>query len=162
MIPRILAALAAAALAVAPSLAPAQAPSFVIDEIYSNADGSVQYVVLRESQGLNAQIAFAGLTFTATRAGATKTYTFPRNLPSAATAYARVLVGTVGFQALGFVATDYTIPDRFIPVDGGALTFAGANGFVYELLPSDGVLALHADLLPRLDKASEALAHGWH
>jgi len=141
MIPRIVAALATAAIAVAPSLAPAQAPSFAIDEIYSNADGSVQHVVLRETQGLNAQIAFAGLTLTATRAGVTKLYTFPRNLPSAATAGARVLVGTVGFQALGLVATDYTIPDRFVPVDGGTLAFGGVDSFTFESLPTDGVRA---------------------
>ena len=68
MFPHILAALTVAALAVAPSLTAAQAPSFAIDEIYSNADGSVQYVVLRETQGLNAQIAFRVAT-TAARAG---------------------------------------------------------------------------------------------
>jgi hypothetical protein len=141
MIPRILAALVTVALAVTPSLAPAQAPSFAIDEIYSNADGSAQYVVLRETQGQDAQIAFAGVTLTATRAGTTKTYTFPRNPPSAATANARVLVGSVGFQALGLVATDYTIPDRFVAVDGGTLAFGGVDSFTFESLPTDGVRA---------------------
>jgi len=69
---------------------------------------------LRETQGLNAQTR-CRTQLTAARAGTTKTYTVPAQLPSAATAGARVLVGTVGFQALGLVATDYTIPDRFIP-----------------------------------------------
>src|SRR5438094_535621 len=37
----------------ATSLARADFATFVIDELYSNADGSVQYVVLREAQGTN-------------------------------------------------------------------------------------------------------------
>ena len=94
MTPRLLAALATAAIALAPSLALAQAPSFAIDQLYSNADGSVQFMVLRETQGQDGQTAFAGLTLRSTGAGVPKNYTFPRNLPSAATANARVLVGT--------------------------------------------------------------------
>ena len=52
----------------APTTALAAAPTFQIEAIYSNADGAVQYVVLREAAGLNGQQAFTGHTLTVTRA----------------------------------------------------------------------------------------------
>ena len=35
-------------------------PSFQISEVFSNADGTVQFVQLREGSGLNGQNALAG------------------------------------------------------------------------------------------------------
>jgi len=66
MTPRLLATLAAAAFVLAPFVARAQVPSFAIDQVYSNADGSVQFVVLGETQGQDGQTAFAGLTLRST------------------------------------------------------------------------------------------------
>jgi hypothetical protein len=145
MTPRFFAALGLVLLVASSPPARAQAPSFSIDQIYSNADGSVQFVVLRETQGQDGQGAFAGLTLRSTGAGAPKTYTFPRNLPATATASARVLVGSIGFQALGLVATDFTIPDRFIPAESGTLLFAGATSTSFGPLPTNGVSAISSD-----------------
>ncbi len=87
--------------------------TYVIDELYSNADGTVQYVVLHEALGMNGQNLLAGHTLTATHAGQTKTYSFVRDLPGemcgyyscmpSPTANTRVLIGTDGFTALGLV-----------------------------------------------------------
>ena len=115
--------------------------AFQIDEVYSNADGAVQYVVLRETAGANGLGGFNGLQLVATHGSFAKTFTFVGNLPSNATANAHVLVATAGFAALGLVAPDYVLPDRFIPTDGGALNFAGDH-LAYAVLPTDGVNAI--------------------
>jgi hypothetical protein len=70
------------ALALVATTASASFHTFVIESIYSNADGTVQYAVLRESSGTPGKNLWAGQTFTSTRAGVTKTFTFPSNLPS--------------------------------------------------------------------------------
>src|SRR4029077_3463685 len=75
--------------------------TFVIDQAYSNADGTVQFVVLRESQGTNGENLWSGHAFTSTHAGVTKSFTFPADLPGTATAGKRVLIGTQGLAALG-------------------------------------------------------------
>jgi hypothetical protein len=144
MTSRSLAALAAFALLTASPRSIAQAPTFAIDQVYSNADGSVQFVVLRNVQGVASDGRLTGRSLTATSGGTTKTYTFPRDLPSPVVPDANVLLGSVGFQALGLIATDYTIPDRFVPVVNGTLILADTSLFGYDALPADGVLALHA------------------
>jgi hypothetical protein len=142
-IERIVAALTAMTLALAAFAANA---AFQIDEIYSNADGAIQYVVLRETGGQNGDNHFAGRTLTMTHgvgtpAAVTKTFTFPADLPSAGTAGKRVLVATPGFVDLGLIAPDYVMPQRFIATDGGTLTYSGGDSFAYPPLPSDGVSA---------------------
>ena len=116
--------------------------TFVIDSIYSNADGTVQYVVLREAQGVPGQNVWAGNTFTSTRAGITKTFTFPADLPANTTSNKRVLLATQGFAALNLVATDYVLPNEFLATDGGTLDYAGVDQVVYASLPTDGVNAI--------------------
>src|SRR5699024_4941082 len=86
------------------ALAPAARASFhlfQIEEIYSNADGSVQYVVLHEFTGSNGENFWQGQRLTVTHAGVSKSLTFPSNLPSTSTANRRVLVATAGYAALG-------------------------------------------------------------
>jgi hypothetical protein len=133
-------ALSAAGLVSAPAWA--SAPSFSIEQIYSNADGSVQFVVLRETSGAFGQQAFSGQTLTATHAGVTKTFGFTRDLSSVQTALSRVLVGTTGLSALGFIAPDFVMPNGFLPTDGGTLTFAGVDTVTYASLPVDGASSI--------------------
>jgi Repeat of unknown function (DUF5648) len=127
----------------AASLARADFATFVIDELYSNADGSVQYVVLHEAQGTNGANLLTGHTLSATHAGVTKEFTFPTDLPSATTANRRVLIGSNGFAALRAIAPDYQMPDRFLPTDGGTVNYAGVDQIAYATLPLDGNNALH-------------------
>jgi hypothetical protein len=116
--------------------------TFVIESIYSNADGTVQYVVLRESSGTPGKNLWAGQTFKSTRAGVTKTFTFPSNLPSSQTANKRVLIATQGFASLGLIAPDYVVPNEFLATDGGTLNYAGVDQVIYASLPTDGVNAI--------------------
>jgi len=130
------------------SVASAGFESWKIDEIYSNADGTRQFVVLRESQGLNGMNNLAGFALTATHLAVTKTYHFGLDLPSLVTAGKRVLIATQAVAATGLVTPDYIIPDRFLPTDGGSLIYANTDSFNYNVLPTDGVNALFASTFP--------------
>ena len=116
--------------------------TFRIESVYSNADGSVQYVVLRETMAAPGERFLAGHTFTSTHAGVTKTFTFPVNLPSDDTANRRVLIATQGFADLRLIAPDYIVPNQFLATDGGTLDYAGVDQLTYGVLPTDGSLAL--------------------
>src|SRR5206468_7969537 len=81
---------------------PAQAAFhlFRIDQVYSNADGSVQYVVIREVTGSNGEHFWSGNVLETTNAaGIKKQISFPSNLPSSSTASRSVLIATAGFAS---------------------------------------------------------------
>ena len=126
--------------------------TFQIEEIYTNADGTVQYVVLHEVAGMNFENFLSGHDFTATSGGVTKTFTFPNDLPGGEmggyggsmgnTAFKRVLIATPGFNALGIVTPDYVMPNGFIPLANGTLNYAGVDQVSYPgPLPTDGTSA---------------------
>ena len=137
-----------AALLVLPVLfAPASHASFHlfrIDQVYSSADSSVQYVILRESAGANGENFLLGHQIeTKALDGTAKQFTFPSNLPSSNTAGRRVLIATSSFAALHVVTPDYIVPDGFIPRGGGKLDYAnGTDEINYPALPTDGATAL--------------------
>ena len=131
------------ALAMAATTAGATFHTFLIEQVYSNADGTVQYVALREAQGMDGENGWSGHVFTSTHAGVTKSFTFPVNLPGTATANKRVLIGTASLAALGFIAPDYVIPDGFLATDGATLNYAGADLIAYVSLPTDGIGAIN-------------------
>jgi hypothetical protein len=140
-------------LALAAPVAGAGFESWKIDEIYSNADGTRQYVVLKEAQGQNGMDKLAGRSLTASHAGVTKTFTFGLNLPDTATANKRVLIATQGVAATGLVTPDYVIPDRFVATDGGTVNFANVDSLAYAGLPTDGVNAQFATLATGANRA---------
>ena len=87
---------------------------FQIEQIYSNADGTVQFVVMHEFTGTNGENLWAGQALTMSHGSDTKSLVFPSNLPSSTTAGRRVLIATQGFAALGLVTPDYVIPNGFL------------------------------------------------
>jgi hypothetical protein len=117
---------------------------FRIDQLYSNADGTVQFVVLRESSGSDGEGLWAGKTLRMSGPSGTATYTFASNLPSD-TALQRVLVATPGFAALGLVTPDFVMPAGFLSINGGTLNYAGVHSVTYSSLPTDGTNALSAN-----------------
>ena len=123
-------------------LASASFHTFQIDQIYSDADGTVQFVVLKEAAGLGGENFLNGHTLTSTHAGTQKTFSFMSDLPSTATAGKHVLIGTQGFASLGVVAPDYVIPNGFLATDGGTVNYAGVDQVTYASLPTDGVHAI--------------------
>jgi hypothetical protein len=114
-----------------------------INELFSNADGTVQFIELSVSAGQEQFI--AGQTITSSSAGhATKSFTFPSNLPGDS-ANKTFLIGTQGFAALNIVAPDYTVPNGFLYTNNGSVNYAGLNSIDYATLPTDGSLSLNRD-----------------
>src|SRR6186997_348513 len=119
---------------------------FRIEQIYSNADGTVQFVVMHEAFGANGEGFWAGQTLTSAAASGNKSFMFPSNLPSQTTAGRRVLIATQGFAALGLVTPDYIIPNGFLPLTNGVVNYAGVDQVPpvqvpqmrYAALPTDG------------------------
>jgi len=117
--------------------------TFQIDEVYSNSDGTVQYVVLHEASGASGQEFLAGHSLTSTHSGTIQTFIFDSNLSSGATAGRRVLIASQGFATLGIVAPDYVIPNHFIATDGATINYAGVDLMTFASLPTDGTNALY-------------------
>jgi len=116
--------------------------TFRIESVYSNADGTVQYIVLHETAGAPGERDFAGHVLTSTHGAIAKTFAFAVNLPSNDTANRRVLIATQGFADLNLIAPDFIVPNQFLAVDGGTIDYAGVDQFNYAELPIDGSLAL--------------------
>jgi hypothetical protein len=144
----ILAAMLWAALAPAP--AHATFHLWEIAEVYSNDDGSVQFIEL--STTASGQQFLNGQQIIATSDGVARTFTFSSDSPSPTT-NKRLLLATPGFAELpGAVAPDFSLPVSlpgpvfFDPhaasitinfVGADSVTFAGAS------LPLDGAGSLH-------------------
>lgn len=106
-------------------------------ELFTNADGSVQYIELFSA---NATEAGPGpWTITSGQ----KTLDLDGGLPSAGTDGTFVLIATASFVSLpGAVTPDYILPARFFSAQGGSLTADGAAVWKYPAVPTDGVNAL--------------------
>ena len=125
------------------SVATAFFHTFEVEQVFSTADGSIQFVIMTTT--FNGENLSSGVQFSSTDSvGDKKVFTFTKNLPSAATAGKRILIATQSFAALGLVTPDFVIPDQFIP------TGAGSVGDAFSMLawsagelPTDGVNALY-------------------
>ena len=115
-----------------------------INEIYSNADGSVQFVEFFTTSGSQQFLATQQLKCSNTAQTLTNTFTFPNSLPSMpSTADRFFLVATPGFAGLpGGIAPDYTFPTNFLFRPGGRLSLVGADTVTYTSLPTNGILSI--------------------
>ena len=129
-----------------------------ITEIYSNADGSVQFIELTALA--SGQQFVAGHTIKSIQGSLTKTFTFPTNLPGDSattedgggsyygggmmnTTYKSFLIGTQGFAALNIVTPDYIVPNGFLFTSNGTLDYANGYDLVsYASLPTTGGLSI--------------------
>ncbi len=132
---------------------------FRIAQVYSNADGSVQYVLLTATSG--GQQYITGKTIKSTQGSVTRTYTFTKDLPDDTammepggsdgyggyyggnTSYRSFLIATQGFAALGLVTPDFIVPDGFLFTGNGTINYADGSDLInYSSLPTDGVSAM--------------------
>ena len=130
------------------SAAPAQAlfHTWVIAEIYSNADGTVQFIEFHEQEGLDIQ----NLLSVGTLSSDSMVFPFLTNLPSFVTANKDFLVGTAAYAASpGAVAPDYVIPDQFFSVSGDTISFFPGPATTIDQIsfaagdvPTNGLLSL--------------------
>ena len=117
--------------------------TYQIQQIFSNADGSVQFMVLHEAVGFNGQEFLMGHTLTSQQSGGmAKQIVFPSDLGSNNTAGTFVLIATQGFAALNLVTPDYIMPNGFLPLTGGTINYAQVDQVSYAALPADGVSAI--------------------
>jgi len=112
-----------------------------IREIYSNSDGSVQFVELFTTR--NGQQSLNGVTVVASQGGDMNTYTFVGSGPSP-TINRPLLLATNGFAAACGITPDYILPDNFLFDPDGSVEFGlGVDTAVYTSLPLDGATSLN-------------------
>ena len=100
-----------------------------INEVYSNADGSVQFIELFTSS--NGQEFLSGHKITSTGA---PDFIFPSNSPSPTGGH-HLLIATGDING---VAPDYIIPANFLTTGPGTVNFVGADLLSYSFLPING------------------------
>lgn len=115
---------------------------FQISKLYSNADGTVQFIELSALSG--GQQFISGHTITSAHSGdTTRSFTFPSNLPGDTSSHS-FLIGTQGFATLNVVTPDFIVPNGFLFTANGRVIFGeGADSFNYASLPTSGGLMLN-------------------
>lgn len=126
---------------------------WVIDEVFSDASGEVQYIQMLQTPSGDGEQFFSGATL---RSDA-HSYVFPNNLPTFQTSDRHVLIATSAFAAQpGAVAPDFVLPEAsdFFNMAGDTIVFED-TGFVFSGtvldtfsfgagdLPTDGLNALN-------------------
>jgi len=116
---------------------------YTINELYSNADGTIQFIELKVGNA-NGESLWQGQTIKVVQGLTVHSFTFPTNLPSPATANTSVLIATQGFAALGIVTPDFIVPSGFLfTSDGATVNFANVDSVAYSTLPLDGSLSIN-------------------
>jgi len=103
-----------------------------MQEVYSSADGKVQF--LRFSTSTGGQQFVDGHELTSVSGATTNNFSFPGNLPGDSAGHS-FLVGTTSFAALNIVHPDFTVPDNFFFVAGGTVSVPGMDSWTYPVLP---------------------------
>jgi len=113
---------------------------WTIAEIYSNADGSVQFIELscpNSGEGF-----LGGERVWCTSATRTNVFTFPSDL-SGDTEDRKLLLATPGFAARpGGIAPNYTIPTNFLILGSARLNYANVDILNYTNLPTNGTASM--------------------
>lgn len=114
-----------------------------VKEVFSNADGTVQFIEVWEALGGPGETATAGHDVTSNSA----MFTIPNNVPPP-TGFRSLLLATQAFDDLGVVEPDYIIPENFFSLTADTISYVPLHSVTYGAgqLPLDGVLSLNADL----------------
>lgn len=121
-----------------------------ISEIFSSADGAIQYIELRTTADGQQLLNGVSLISTNATGGSHGSVQFSGNL-SGSTANKTVLIATAGFASLTGLTPDYLINSGFLPTGGGAINFgSGVSTLSYSAaqLPRNGVQSINASLEP--------------
>jgi hypothetical protein len=118
---------------------------WTISELYSSADGAVQFIELHESSIFNGENMLSNHFITCVSGSLSNTFIFPTNLPSTLTAGKYFVIGTSNLSSVpGGLTPDYvftnTVP--FLFPGSGTVEYAGVDSVAYTGLPSDGVASL--------------------
>jgi hypothetical protein len=139
-----------------------------VKEVFSNADGSVQFIEMFSS--FSGQNSMSGQTLTANSDGNIKTFTFPSILSTSNAG--SLLIATSGFGSLAGVTPDFTFSQSTTAISGSffnpnatnlSFTFSG-NGdtvaFPGATLPKDGIHSLTDANAHDLPTATTAISSG--
>jgi hypothetical protein len=116
-----------------------------IHEVFSDAEGKVQYIVLHECCGATQELYLKNLLVTSEATG--KAFAFPRDL-TGSSARKWLLLATAAFGAIpGAPAPDFILPDGFFSPQGDTIWYSEArnyDSFTFRAgdLPVDGLHAL--------------------
>lgn len=122
----------------------------VVEQIYSNANGSVQFIVFRV-EGERGCTPFSVSSIHDGVMVPGYGYTPPPGLWTSD----HILVATGGFHALNIVPVDYGVSDGFLGTGGGTIRFCGSE-FHYPALPTDGITAIDGSGSPVPNVARDA------
>ena len=116
-----------------------------IEEVYSNADGSVQFIEMTTCcNSAGGEIFLSGSRLTSN----SHTFIFPGNLTTA-TPNDHVLLATDGYDALpGVPKRDYEIEPNFFAIGGDTVTFSVYDTWTFGpgAVPTDGTNSLNKDV----------------
>ena len=112
-----------------------------ISEVYSNADGTVQFIELHTT--VDNQEGTPGQIIRASQGFSTHDFVFPSITPFPTRQHS-LLLATAAFASLpGAVLPDFTLDDGFLFSPDGIVDFIGANSLTYDCLPTEGTMSLH-------------------
>lgn len=115
-----------------------------VNEVFSNADGSIQFIELRENNGTPGEIGVGGHTVTSDIAG--KSFTIPSNVVSP-TSNRHLLLASASFAALpGAPTPDHIIPAGSFPffaLAGDTVRYNPWDAFTFGAVPTDGVMSMN-------------------
>jgi hypothetical protein len=112
-----------------------------IQELYTNSSGSLQFIELIDNVGSQNFVGSHAIQVSDTSNLHTHSFTFPNNL-AADPPGTTLLIGTAGLHAAGGPTPDFIMPDGFLFLGGGNISFFNASG-PYSALPTNGMLALN-------------------
>src|SRR5262245_50437723 len=118
----------------------AGAHTWDVYELFSNADGTLQFIELRETGGGAFEVGVGGHTVTSS----TRTFTIGSNVVSP-TGFKSILFATASFAALpGAPTPDYIIPPNFFSVTADTVTYNPYDTWTFTAgqLPTDGVASM--------------------
>lgn len=117
-----------------------------ITEVYTNDDGTIQFIEFFTTGGIETQTDGVAVT-----SSSVTNYTMTGNL-SGNTSNHFFLIATSGFASIpNAVTPDFVMPNNFIAISGGdTLKLASFDTFTFGagLLPTDGLLSLNRNLTP--------------
>ena len=115
-----------------------------VNEVFSNPDGTIQFIELRETGGGQFETGVGGHTVTSDSSSVLIT----SNVASPTT-FKHILFGTAAYDALPNSPTpNYFIPANFFSISGDTITYNPYDTMTFPggVLPTDGVMSLNRDL----------------
>jgi hypothetical protein len=124
-----------------PPTAPVNSHLWVVNELFSSADGTVQFIEMRECCGSTFENSLANKKIFSDATG--HQYTFPANVPGN-TAHRSLLLATASFAVLpGAPTPDFVIPENFFSTTADTIRWHiypdATLSFTAGQLPLDGL-----------------------